>query len=77
VDADGKLIPHKLTREQWQNYHGVLGHYHIQTDKVDPGPAFQWDLVIGGAKKLLHEQSCQPLLTPRQKDLAIQKNCSR
>lgn len=73
VDAEGRLIPHKLTRQQWENYHGVLGHYHIQTDKVDPGPAFQWDLVIGGAKKLLAEQSVHPLLTPRQKDLGRKK----
>ena len=29
-------------------YQGVLGHYHVQTNKVDPGPAFQWDRVISG-----------------------------
>ncbi|HEX4349961.1 MAG TPA: N-acetylmuramoyl-L-alanine amidase [Verrucomicrobiae bacterium] len=73
VDADGKLIPRKLTHQQWLNYHGVLGHYHIQTDKVDPGPAFQWDLVIGGAQKILRGETCHPLLTPRQKDLALHK----
>ena len=73
VDADGKLIPRKLTHEQWLNYHGVLGHYHIQTDKVDPGPAFQWDLVIGGAQKILRGETCHPLLSPRQKDIALHK----
>jgi len=31
----------------------VLGHYHIQTNKNDPGPAFQFDLVIDGARRLL------------------------
>ena len=31
-----------------------MGHFHIQTDKVDPGPAFQWDYVIGNARCLLH-----------------------
>ena len=66
ADADGKVIPHKLTRQQWQNYHGVLGHYHIQTDKVDPGPAFQWDLLIDGARKILHQEKVQPLYPPRQ-----------
>lgn len=69
TDADGKLIPHKLTDEQWRNYHGVLGHYHIQTDKVDPGPAFQWDYVIGGARKILRGQS-RPFLPPRQAEHA-------
>ncbi len=52
-DADGKLIPHKLADEALRNYHGILGHYHIQTNKVDPGPAFQWDLVVKGARRLL------------------------
>ena len=66
VDAKGKLIPHKLPYEQLKNYHGVLGHYHIQTDKDDPGPAFNWDLVIGGAQKLLAgEGAGKPLCSPR------------
>ena len=52
-DATGQLINHKLPAEALRNYHGVLGHFHIQTNKVDPGPAFQWDRVIGGARRLL------------------------
>jgi N-acetyl-anhydromuramyl-L-alanine amidase AmpD len=36
-------------------YHGLLGHYHIQENKVDPGPAFQWDYVVEGARQLLEE----------------------
>ena len=31
---------------------GLLGHYHNQANKVDPGPAFQWDRVVDGARKL-------------------------
>jgi hypothetical protein len=42
-----------LSDDQLQNYQGLLGHFHVQTNKVDPGPAFQWDLVIEGARKLL------------------------
>jgi N-acetyl-anhydromuramyl-L-alanine amidase AmpD len=53
VDADGKLITHKLPKDQLDAYEGVLGHYHIQTDKVDPGPAMDWNKVIGGAQKIL------------------------
>ncbi len=52
-DAQGKLIPHKLTEKQWEEYSGVLGHYHVQENKVDPGPALNWDKVVGGAAKLL------------------------
>jgi N-acetyl-anhydromuramyl-L-alanine amidase AmpD len=71
VDADGKLIPHKLPDAQLQAYQGVLGHYHIQTNKVDPGPALDWPRVIGGARILLGlaPPSPRPLLSPRAKDL--------
>ena len=53
-DAAGKLIPAKLPEAELEAYQGVLGHFHIQTNKVDPGPALQWDYVINGARKLLH-----------------------
>ena len=52
-DESGQLIPCKLSAGQLAAYQGLLGHYHVQADKVDPGPAFQWDKVIEGAKKLL------------------------
>jgi len=53
-DAAGHLIRQKLPNAELKSYQGVLGHFHIQTDKVDPGPAFQWDYVIGHARRLLH-----------------------
>jgi len=53
-DSDGKLISQKLPDETLKSYEGLLGHFHIQTDKVDPGPAFQWDYVIEHARRLLH-----------------------
>ena len=52
-DIDGKLIPHQLTEKQWKDFRGVLGHYHVQGNKTDPGPAFNWEKVVGGAEKLL------------------------
>jgi N-acetylmuramoyl-L-alanine amidase len=52
-DSADKLIDHKLDDPAWDRYQGVLGHYHVQTNKTDPGPAFQWDRVIDGARKLL------------------------
>ncbi len=50
-DDQGKLIPHKLSDDQLEAYHGILGHYHIQTNKTDPGPALQWDTLIQGARR--------------------------
>lgn len=52
-DASGKLITQTLPRDQWDSYQGVLGHFHVQTNKIDPGPAFQWDRVIDGARDLM------------------------
>lgn len=52
-DAQGHLIPQALPPDHWKDYHGVLGHYHVQSNKNDPGPAFQWDRVIDGARALM------------------------
>jgi N-acetyl-anhydromuramyl-L-alanine amidase AmpD len=75
VDAEGKVIPQKLPDAELKIYQGVLGHYHIQTDKVDPGPALDWERLIGGAQKILgieqfrKDLSAGTLLTPRARDL--------
>ncbi len=52
-DEKGNLIPRKLEKGALEKYHGVIGHYHIQTEKIDPGPALQWDRVIDGARKAM------------------------
>ncbi len=51
--ADGTLVTRKLPPDDLARYQGVLGHYHVQQNKTDPGPAFDWDRVIGGARRLL------------------------
>lgn len=56
-DAEGQLITRKLDDEALQNYQGVLGHYHIQTNKTDPGPALDWDYLIDTARKLKSPKS--------------------
>ncbi len=58
-DASGQVINHTLSAEKYHHYEGVLGHYHVQANKTDPGPAFQWDRVINGAKALV-EGSSEP-----------------
>jgi N-acetylmuramoyl-L-alanine amidase len=52
-DESGKLITQKLPDGDYDKYHGILGHYHVQLNKVDPGPAFQWDRVVDGARALM------------------------
>lgn len=51
-DADGKLLTQKLPDAELEAYEGVLGHYHIQTNKTDPGPAMNWDYLITHARRL-------------------------
>jgi N-acetylmuramoyl-L-alanine amidase len=52
-DAAGNLIREKLPDAELKAYQGVLGHFHLQTDKADPGPALQWDYVISNARRLM------------------------
>lgn len=49
-DDLGELRRAKLPDEQLAQFKGILGHYHIQTNKNDPGPAFQWDKLIEGVR---------------------------
>lgn len=58
-DAEGNLVPQKLPDEQLKEYQGLIGHYHIQTNKVDPGPALQWQRVVDGARVYLNEGSTE------------------
>jgi N-acetyl-anhydromuramyl-L-alanine amidase AmpD len=52
-DAEGRLVTSKLPDEELAAFSGVLGHYHIQANKADPGPALQWERVIGRARRLM------------------------
>lgn len=52
-DPTGALITRKLPDDAFRDYQGILGHYHIQSNKVDPGPAFQFDKVVSGAGRLM------------------------
>ncbi len=52
-DSAGALVTEKLTDESLKAYRGLIGHYHIQSNKLDPGPAFQWDKVTSEARKLM------------------------
>ncbi|HYF52472.1 MAG TPA: peptidoglycan recognition family protein [Planctomycetota bacterium] len=54
-DDSGMLIPHKLPDDQLKSYRGLLGHYHIQTNKVDPGPALDWERIVNGARAMMRE----------------------
>ena len=49
-DGQGKVIDHKLDDALYSKYQGILGHFHVQANKTDPGPAFQWDSILKAGK---------------------------
>lgn len=54
-DSSGQLIRQKLPDAELATYTGLLGHYHIQTDKIDPGPAMQWDVITAQANAIMEQ----------------------
>lgn len=51
-DAAGRLVLDRLSDDELVSYRGLLGHYHIQDDKVDPGPALDWDKLVTEARTM-------------------------
>ena len=45
-ETNGQVATRMLTDEEFAAFGGVLGHFHVQRNKVDPGPAFQWDAFL-------------------------------
>ncbi len=54
--ADGTVRTDALSDEEEAAFHGILGHYHLQADKRDPGPAFDWERFLAEARA----QALQP-----------------
>jgi N-acetyl-anhydromuramyl-L-alanine amidase AmpD len=69
-DAAGNLVMAKLPDDELAAFAGVLGHWHIQRNKVDPGPAFQWDALLAEARPWLEPRRAVPLHSPKGAALA-------
>jgi N-acetyl-anhydromuramyl-L-alanine amidase AmpD len=39
----GEVRREVLSEGELASFRGILGHYHVSADKVDPGPAFDWE----------------------------------
>lgn len=59
-DSDGSVSQDTLSVADWTSFSGVLGHYHVQSNKIDPGPAMQWDLILDSAQELLKQAETEP-----------------
>ncbi len=51
---EGRVIDRTLSDEQWASFSGILGHYHVQESKTDPGPAMDWEYLLTETKKQLN-----------------------
>mgnify|MGYP002777640233 CR=1 FL=1 len=60
-DENGRVLTRALTEEEWRNFSGLLGHFHVQEDKIDPGPALRWDLILDRARAHLQGREPPPL----------------
>lgn len=50
--ADGSVWSGELPAATLDAFQGILGHYHITTERNDPGPAFDWERVLKEAREI-------------------------
>lgn len=48
---DGNVVPHALPADELRAFEGIVGHFHVQQNKQDPGPALQWDRLLRQARE--------------------------
>jgi len=49
-DGEGRVVAGTLDEATFASYHGILGHSHVQSNKQDPGPAFDWDRFLADVR---------------------------
>ena len=49
-DPNGAILTTNLAPEQMATFEGIVGHFHVQANKQDPGPAFQWERLLRDAR---------------------------
>ncbi len=49
-NPDGTVRTNVLSEEELATWSGLIGHYHVTRGKIDPGPAFDWERLIQGAR---------------------------
>jgi N-acetylmuramoyl-L-alanine amidase len=51
-NADGSVVDRVLPEAELRAFEGIVGHFHVQKNKQDPGPAFQWERLLRDARAL-------------------------
>jgi len=55
-DDAGNVETVTLPKERLLAFDGIVGHFHVQENKTDPGPAMQWDRLLREARALVAER---------------------
>jgi N-acetyl-anhydromuramyl-L-alanine amidase AmpD len=50
--ATGAIVDHVLPAAELRAFDGIVGHFHVQQNKQDPGPALQWERLLHEARAL-------------------------
>jgi len=50
TDSEGSVRTTALGEAEFEAFHGILGHLHVQANKQDPGPAFEWKAFLAGVR---------------------------
>jgi N-acetylmuramoyl-L-alanine amidase len=52
-DAAGRVRDGVLSEAEYAAFGGILGHFHVQENKLDPGPAFPWEDFLAAVRREL------------------------
>ncbi|MBL8759776.1 MAG: N-acetylmuramoyl-L-alanine amidase [Phycisphaerae bacterium] len=50
-DPNGRVLSRTLRPDEFASFRGVLGHFHVQENKADPGPAFDWERFLSQTRR--------------------------
>jgi len=64
-DEHGRVRTDVLSEEEYDRFSGLIAHWHLTENKIDPGPAFDWDRVIREARRLRGERAPRVPAKPR------------
>ena len=42
----GAVVDRVLPADRLHAFEGIVGHFHVQENKQDPGPAFDWERLL-------------------------------
>jgi N-acetyl-anhydromuramyl-L-alanine amidase AmpD len=59
-DERGELRTSALADAEFASFHGILGHFHVQANKQDPGPAFEWESFLAAVRANLGRSPADP-----------------